>query len=178
MLRVIIVTLLCITAMQVMADDKLIGTVPPDLEASIWINSDPIKLENLHGKVVLIRWWTAPDCPFCKASSVALNEWHEKYSSHGLQVLGMYHHKTTSPLTPDLVKSYAEKFAFTFPIGIDKNWDTLRKWWMYEKRDWTSVSFLLDKNGVIQFIHPGGDYVKGDRDYQILEERITTLLKQ
>ena len=174
--RNIFTVLLYVLVMTAIAEDELIGTLAPELHASQWINSEPITLDELRGQVVLIRWWTAPDCPFCKASSAALNEWHEKYSQKGLQVLGMYHHKNSSPLTLDLVKGYAQKFGFTFPIGIDKNWDTLRTWWMYEKRDWTSVSFLIDKEGVIQYIHPGGDYVKGDKDYQELENKINSLL--
>ncbi len=74
------------------------------------------------------------------------------------------------------MKGYAQKFGFTFPIGIDNDWDTLRTWWMYKRRDWTSVTFLLDKEGVIQYIHPGGDYVKGDKDYQEIEDMIKSLL--
>ena len=175
-LQNIVLVLLCVLVTNASAVDELIGTLAPELHASPWINSDPITLNELRSHVVLIRWWTAPDCPFCKASSAALNEWHEKYSKQGLQVLGIYHHKNSSPLTPELVKDYAQKFGFTFPIGIDNNWDALRTWWMYKRRDWTSVSFLLDKEGVIQYIHPGGDYVKGDKDYQEIEDKINSLL--
>jgi len=160
------------------AAEPLIGTQPPELIASEWINSEPLKLQVLKGKVVLIRWWTAPDCPFCKSSSVALNDWHEKFSKDGLQVIGMYHHKNDVVLTPTLVKGYAENFGFKFPIGIDTNWNTLNQWWLHEQRNWTSVSFLLDRQGVIQYIHPGGDYIKGDKDHTVLENKIIKLLSK
>ncbi len=157
--------------------DPLIGTPAKPLEASQWINSAPINLDELKGKVVLIRWWTGPDCSFCKASSVALNEWHKQHAKQGLQVIGMYHHKTDTPLTLESVQNTATAFGFTFPIGIDEDWQTLNSWWLFEKRDWTSVSFLLDKNGTIQHIHPGGEYIKGDTDHQALDEKIRTLLE-
>ena len=160
------------------ADQSLIGTRPPALNATEWINANSISLEHLSGNVVLIRWWTGPDCPYCKASSVALNTWHEKYAPQGLQVIGMYHHKTDTPLTTENVKTYADNFGFKFPIGIDTNWDTLYKWWLFTKRDWTSVSFLLDKTGVIQQIHPGGEYIEGDSDYNELEQKIINLLNE
>jgi len=32
--------------------------VPPELNNEIWLNSEPLKLANLHGKVVVIEFWT------------------------------------------------------------------------------------------------------------------------
>ena len=177
-IKFVLLLILIICTTLVSADESLIGTRPPTLKASEWFNAKPINIENLKGKVVLIRWWTGPDCPFCKASSVALNTWHEKYANQGLQVIGMYHHKDDSPLTPENVKTYADNFGFYFPIGIDTNWNTLNQWWLFKKRDWTSVSFLLDKNGVIQHIHPGGEYIEGNADYIELEQKIINLLNE
>ncbi len=158
--------------------ESLIATRPPALKASEWLNASSISLEYLSGKVVLIRWWTGPDCPYCKNSSIALNAWHEKYSAQGLQVIGMYHHKKDTPLATENVKTCADSFGFKFPIGIDTNWDTLNKWWLFKKRDWTSVSFLIDKSGLIQHIHPGGEYIEGDADYSELEQKIINLLNE
>ena len=160
------------------ADTTLIGKSPPALVASQWFNSNPIQLEDLKGKVVLIRWWTGPDCPYCKNSSIALNTWYEKYADQGLQIIGMYHHKTDTPLRSEEIKKCADDFGFKFPIGIDTDWDTLNKWWLFTKRDWTSVSFVLNKDGVIQHIHPGGEYIKGDSDYNELEQKIINLLNE
>ena len=36
-------------------------------------------LDALAGKVVLVRWWTAPTCPYCAATAPALNEFHETF---------------------------------------------------------------------------------------------------
>ena len=60
-----------------------------------------------------------------------------------------------------------------------KDWRTLNNWWLDRgEGDWTSVSFLLDRKGVIRHIHPGGQYVKGDRDYEALKKKIEELLKE
>ncbi len=162
------------------ADHELLGTKPPDWNVSHWFNSHPLKLEDLRGKVVLVRWWTAPQCPFCHASAPALNEFFETYKDRGLVVIGFYHHQATAPLKPEQVKTYSGRLGFQFPVAIDARWRTLRRWWLNGQsgRSWTSVSFLLDRQGVIRYIHPGGQYVQGEADYWILRRKIEELLKK
>jgi hypothetical protein len=43
---------------------ELIGQRFKSWDVRHWINSEPLTLDSLRGKVVLIRWWTAPGCPF------------------------------------------------------------------------------------------------------------------
>src|SRR6187402_1815041 len=90
--------------------EKLLGTQPAEWQLEDWLNSKPLKLEDLRGKVVLIRWWTAPDCPYCGATAPALNEFSKAYGDRGLQVIGIYHHKSSAPLKPADVRVYAGKF--------------------------------------------------------------------
>jgi peroxiredoxin len=162
-----------------LAAEKLIGQPAPEWRVTNWINSAPLELEKLRGKVVLVRWWTAPDCPYCRATAPALNEFHEKYSERGLQVIGFYHHKSDEPLRVEDVKKFTKNFGFKFPVAIDPEWRTLRRWWLnHGDEKWTSVSFLIDKRGVIRHIHPGGEYVKGDKDYAAMKTKIDELLTE
>jgi peroxiredoxin len=162
------------------ADDKPIGTKPPEWQVTGWINSKPLALKDLAGKVVLVRWWTGGGCPFCTATAPALNEFHSRYKDQGLVVIGFYHHKSTTPMKGDTVQRAVKKMGFQFPVAVDPdNWPTLRQWWLDgHKRSWTSVSFLIDRKGVIRHIHPGGKYVKGDKAYQALKAKIEELLKE
>jgi peroxiredoxin len=155
----------------------LLGTKPPEWTVTAWINSKPLTLESLRGKVVLVRWWTAPGCSYCAASAPALNEFWSRYRDKGLVVIGMYHHKSDAPLTPKHVRNWAGKFGFKFPVAIDTDWKTLQQWWLHgENRDWTSVTFVLDRRGVIRHIHPGGAYGKADPAYDALVQAIETAL--
>ena len=133
---------LSLVVTNVQAHKDLLGEIPSELQVDHWINSEPTSLQQLKGKVVLIRWWTAPDCPYCSASSAALNEWYQKYHDAGLEVIGLYHHKKSSPFSLDDVKFFVDKFGFKFPVAIDTKWRTLRDWWLKDnKREWTSASF-------------------------------------
>jgi thiol-disulfide isomerase/thioredoxin len=159
--------------------DELLGRSAREWHVEHWLNSAPLTLASLRGKVVLVRFWTAPDCPFCAATAPSLNHFDHAYRARGLRVIGFYHHKSDDPLRVEDVARYADVFHFKFPIAIDPQWTTLRDWWLgHGRRRFTSVSFLIDRHGVIRHIHPGGQYVKGDADYAKLEQMIQTLLAE
>ncbi len=159
--------------------EALLGRPAPELAVTHWTNSEPLTLADLRGKVVLLRWWTAPGCPFCAATAPSLNELHERYADRDLVIVGLYHHKSTAPLDPAQVERYAEAFGFRFPLAIDEGWETLRHWWLDgAEQQWTSVSFLLDREGVVRWLHPGGEYPPGSEDYAELVTTVEALLDE
>ena len=160
----------------------LIGTTPPEWHAERWMNSEPQTLSSLHGSVVLVRWWTA-GCPYCSATAPALRHFDRTFGPRGLHVIGMYHHKEDTPFDPAVYEETARKYGFTFPVAFDPEWHTLEAW--LHGRDgkavstgFTSVTFLLDKHGVVRDVHPGGQYVEGDASYAELEGTIERLLAE
>ena len=166
--------------------ETLIGKPAPEWSIENWVNSEPISISDLRGKVVLIRWWLE-SCPYCQASAPALNEFFDAYKDQGLVVIGMYHEKPMGRnVTAENVRQFAEIKGFEFPIAIDHQWHTLRKFWPPDiEMNFTSVSFLIDKEGTINHIHPGGSYnidsqpfndPQWRRDYFELKSRIEELL--
>lgn len=152
----------------------LLGTPAPAWNIRTWINSEPLTLEALRGKVVLLRFWT-DQCPFCAASAPYLAQWHARYAARGLVVIGLYHPKPPGLRDPAIVKSAAQAFGMTFPIAIDADWKTLHRYWLTGRRHaWTSVSFLIDQKGIIRYIHPGGAY--SPEEAQEIEMAVQELL--
>lgn len=148
------------------ADDSLTGVLDAPAKpwtVSQWFNSSPLTLDGLRGKVVLVRWFTDPSCPFCTGTAPTLRALDEKYRAKGLAVVGMYHHKQDTPLDPENVNGWIKQYGYKFPVAIDKDWSTLNRWWLdgHPQRGWTSVSFLLDKAGVIRRVHLGGKIAPG-----------------
>jgi peroxiredoxin len=155
-----------------------IGTTPPEWQLEGWIQSPPLRLAALRGKVVLARWFTSPSCPHCAASSRALTTLHRRFRERGLVVVGIYHHKDDQPLRDGAVAEYAKQYGFEFPVAIDPEWRTLRRWWLDgHDRDYTSVSFLIDKRGVIRHVHPGGTIDLDAPDGKALLSKVEELLK-
>ena len=154
-----------------------IGKPAPDWIGPRWIDTDPLSLKDLVGKVVMVRWWTGPGCPYCRASSSWLNDWHEKYGSDGLVTVGFYHDKSTKRAGAGEVRRLAADLGFTFPVAIDPDWRTLRHWWLDGNTTaFTSVTFLLDKKGIVRLIHPGGSY--SVEEATLIEAEITRLLAE
>jgi len=139
-----------------------IGVPAPPFRFDGWLNAEPMTLEDLRGQVVLVRWWT-DTCPFCASSAPALRTLHEQYGPQGLTLIGVFHPKARrdDPLDLPRVRRVIEQRAFEFPIAVDWDWQTgtLKDWWLTgPDRPATSVTFLLDKQGVIRFVHPGMEY--------------------
>lgn len=152
---------------------SLAGTRPPEWQPELWMNSAPLSLADLRGKVLLVRWWTA-ECPYCSASAPALRTLDQDYRDRGLVVVGMYHHKDGGRFDPEVYRRTAKEYGFAFPLAFDPEWRTLKSWMRGEDTGWTSVSFLIDRQGVVRYVHPGGEYVAGDPS----ERRIRRLVEQ
>ena len=166
--------------------DALIGKPAPEWGTLEWLNSQPLKRDKLKDKVVLIRWWT-DTCSFCSRSAPALNEFHDTFKDKGLVIIGMYHPKPPGPRPQKALEKAVERLGFEFPIALDMDWKTLRRYWLAKGgHRWTSVSFLIDKEGKIRYIHPGGEYYKGEgetrteaeRDYDELKAMIEKLIAE
>lgn len=164
---------------------ELLGTRAKPWPELSWVQSEPLTLEMLRGKVVLLRFWTS-GCPFCENTAPALNGIWKDYKERGLVVLGFFHPKPPKPVNKEEVRQAARKLGFEFPVAIDAGWKALRTWWLDRERAYTSSSFLVDRKGVIRYVHPGGefhasaekDHAACDRSYREIRANIEKLLAE
>jgi len=157
---------------------RLEGETVNEWQVGDWINSEPLRLFDMKSRAILVRFWTGPSCPFCRASAPSLNQFYNKYHAKGLEVIGLYHHKGKEPLNKADVEGLSREYGFEFPVAIDYDWRTLKDWWLDQGgKDWTSVTFLLDEDKKVKYVHPGGQYVEGDDDYKLMDQNIRELLE-
>ncbi len=165
---------------------ELLGLPAPRFDLKEWINSPPLEITDLRGKVVLVRWWT-DGCPYCQATAPAICKLQRNYSGRGFQPIGIYHPKPPGDRDIRKVEAAAKEKRFEFPIGLDADWTALKRWWLTRDRDWTSVSFVLDRHGIIRYVHPGGEFHEGtqgglehhegcQRDLHAIDAKISQLL--
>ena len=140
---------------------------------------------DFEAPLTLYRWWT-DTCPHCEASLPALDSLRKKYEKRGLKIVGVYHPKPPSKTVSEKeVLEGAASRQFEGEVVIDMDWSQLKKWWLETgKRSATSVSFLVDSEGIVRFVHPGPvlfpsdekQFAQENNDFQLLDRAIDTLL--
>ncbi len=106
----------------------------------------------------LVRWWT-DTCPFCARSLPAIEAMRADYGERGLQTLAVYHPKPPRPVDEGAVRAAAERLGYSGPLAVDRDWSVLRELYLDRNRSSpTSVSFLLDDEGRVRFVHPGPQF--------------------
>ena len=96
-----------------------IGSVPPKLRATDWLNVDsPPTLESLKGKVVVLDFW-ATWCGPCVAGIPHLNELHEKHADEGLQILAFTDQSRKG------IENFQKTTEVSYPSAVGSNLHTI-----------------------------------------------------
>jgi thiol-disulfide isomerase/thioredoxin len=162
----------------------LIGNPAPAFRFDRWVRGGPFTLDQLRGKVVLLRWWNE-DCRYCAATLPSLERLRKQHP-RDLVVIGVFHPKPPHPVSDAHVTKVAATLGFGGPIAFDGHWRTLDRYWLdgHPDRNWTSVSFLIDRAGVVRWVQGGGEYyptadprhASCDADYRGLETALRAAL--
>ncbi|CAE6751115.1 thioredoxin family protein [Paraburkholderia nemoris] len=132
-----------------------------------WLNSDPLTLQQLRGKVVLVDFWTYT-CINCIHVLPYVKTWNQKYKDQGLAVVGVHTPEYPFERNTDNVKTAIKRFGITFPVAQDNNYAT---WRAYDNQYWPAF-YLVDKKGHIAYTH------FGEGDYEQTEAKIKALLAE
>jgi thiol-disulfide isomerase/thioredoxin len=100
------------------------------------------------------RWWTN-GCPHCAGSLPALARLEGRYQARGLRVVAVYHPKGR-PLGDLQAQAVAQRLSFPGVLAFDDRWAKYLE--LRERgnlRKATSISVLVDAEGVIRWVHRG-----------------------
>ncbi len=144
--------------------DSDFGLAPELMAGGEWFNSKPLSIKKLRGKVVLVDFWTYT-CINCIRTFPYIEDWHEKYASKGLVVIGVHTPEFEFEKNPVNVKKALKDFGLKYPIMQDNDYST---WSAYDNHYWPA-KYLIDKNGRIRWVHFGeGGYIEAERKIQEL----------
>jgi len=129
-----------------------------------WLNSDPLTLQQLRGKVVLVDFWTYT-CINCIHTIPYVKEWNEKYKDKGLVVVGVHTPEFPFERLTSNVEQAIKRFGITYPVAQDNRYAT---WKAYNNLYWPAF-YLIDKEGRITYTHFGeGRYKETEAEIQRL----------
>ena len=124
--------------LALLADLDIKG-VPPELNNEVWLNSEPLKLADLHGKVVIVEFWTF-GCINCIHVIPSLREWHTKYADDGLVIIGVHTPEFGYEQDLDNVKEALVRLDVPYAVAIDNDWQTWRSYKKpFNQRYWPST---------------------------------------
>jgi len=137
-----------------------------DFSGLSWVDAQP----DLKGRVAIVRWWTN-GCKLCSTSAPALVELGKK-----APIVAVYHPKPPREVLADEVRAFAKEIGMPGALAIDRDWKVLDRWKAPGTRQFTSLTFLLDKKGNVRHVHKGG--VLSPEEAKELSQRIDALLAE
>jgi cytochrome c biogenesis protein CcdA/thiol-disulfide isomerase/thioredoxin len=146
------------------------GNKPPTADlsgATAWINSPPLTLTSLQGKVVVIDFWTY-SCINCLRTLPYIKAWNEKYKDSGLVIIGV--HTPEFPFEKDEsnVRKAVRDLGVTYPVAMDNDY---RIWRNFNNQYWPA-DYFIDATGKVRFHH------YGEGGYEESENWIRSLLEE
>ena len=140
------------------------GSPAPEISNEIWLNSEPLRLADLRGKVVMVEFWTF-GCWNCRNIEPYVKAWHKKYAPQGLVVIAIHSPEFQYEHDVNRVKEYIRDNKLSYAVPIDNDFTTWRK---FKNRYWPTL-YLIDKRGNIQYIKIGeGAYERTEQEIQRL----------
>ena len=140
------------------------GELPSFDGATGWLNSEPLTSAGLRGKVVLIDFWTYT-CINWLRQLPYVRAWAEKYSGHGLVVIGVHTPEFSFEHNADNVRRAVQEMRITYPVATDNNYGV---WLAFANHYWPAL-YIADAQGRIRHHHFGeGEYAQSEMVIQQL----------
>lgn len=144
---------------------KNLGPAPELVGITKWLGSEPMTLESLRGKVILINFWT-----YSSINSIHtlphLNKWSVKYADRGFVVIGIHTPQFNFEKIQRNVEAAVKRYDIAYPVAIDNNY---KSWNAFHNQFWPTT-YLIDRQGDIVNTN------LGEGNFDRTEKAIRTLL--
>ena len=151
-----------------MIAESLAGTTAPEFSGLTgWINSPPLRLRELEGKVVFLDFWTF-DCYNCIRTRPHMKTINEMFASDKFVMIGIHTPEFDFEKIPENVAEAVKRFGLEYPVALDTENTT---WKLYGNHYWPRQT-LIDMTGKVRWEHVG------EGDYDEMEHRVRELLSE
>ncbi len=135
-------------------DFKDVGPAPELKGINQWLNSDPLTIASLKGKVVLIDFWTF-SCINCIRTLPYVTKWYDTYHDKGFVIIGVHTPEFAFEKEASNVRDAINRFNIKYPVAMDNNYST---WNAFSNQYWPA-EYLINKEGHVVYTHFGeGNY--------------------
>jgi cytochrome c biogenesis protein CcdA/thiol-disulfide isomerase/thioredoxin len=141
------------------------GPAPDFRGVAGWVNSPPLTMKGLRGRVVLIDFWTY-SCINCLRTLPHVRDWDSRYRDAGLTIVGVHTPEFAFERVASNVRENVRKLELRYPVALDNGFGTWEAW----HNQYWPAKYLIDRNGHVRYFH------FGEGDYETTEDAIRTLL--
>ena len=150
-----------------MSDLPVERELPSLAGATGWLNSEPLTVEALRGKAVLIDFWTYTCINWLRTLGY-VRAWAEKYADQGLVVIGVHTPEFPFEGNPDNVRVAVKDMRVDYPVALDAEYAV---WLAFDNRYWPAT-YIADARGRVRH------HQFGEGGYAECEEVIQRLLRE
>ncbi len=137
-----------------------------------WINSAPLRWDDLRGRVVLLDFWTF-DCWNCYRSMPWLKSVERRHADRGLQIVGIHTPEFDHEKDRERVVAKVAEFGLQHPIMIDNGFVY---WNAIGNRYWPAY-YLIDRRGRVRALYVGETHAD-DPQARAVERDLEALLAE
>lgn len=145
---------------------EVTGPAPNFKGISNWLNSGPLTMSDLRGKVVMVNFWTY-GCYNCVNTLPHVTRLHAKYRDKGLVIVGVHTPEFPFEKSTGNVQAALKRHGIEYPVAQDNDSAT---WEAYRNHYWPA-QYIVDQSGKIVYVHAG------EGAYDEIERTIRNLLK-
>jgi thiol-disulfide isomerase/thioredoxin len=140
------------------------GSLRALFEAQQWLNTRPLRAEDVRGKVVLVNFWTF-SCINCLRILPHVRAWAEKYKSRGLIVIGVHTPEFAFEKDVGNVSKALVSLGVSYPVAIDNDF---RIWRAFDNVAWPALYFIGADGSMRRHVFGEGEYDQSERLIQQL----------
>jgi len=140
------------------------GRLGSFVDATGWLNSEPLTSDGLRGAVVLVDFWTYT-CVNWLRTLPYRRSWAAKYRDAGLTIVGVHTPEFGFEQNLDNVVAEVAALGVEYPVATDNDYAV---WQSFANHFWPAL-YLADADGQIRYHHFGeGEYAMAEMVIQQL----------
>ena len=151
--------------------DRIYPMAPELAPSATWINSKPLSLADLRGKVVILHFY-AFECVNCQRNLPIYAEWQRKYADKGVVVIGIQSPETDRERQPEAVITAAKEAGIDYPVQFDGDSATWKAW---GNTMWPTV-YVIDQQGYLRVWWQGELNWQGAKGDEVISKAVEKLL--
>lgn len=146
---------------------------PEFVDVEEWIHSEPLTIEGLKGKVVVVHFF-AFGCSNCINNYPWYREWHDAFAEKDFVQIGIHTPETSTEADNNLLRASLKERELKFPVAVDKN---RTMWDAWSNSMWPSV-YIIDRQGRVRYWWYGELDWQGAGNQRVARKQIEALLAE